>query len=378
MQPTAAGITNPVDLIASADGAAYLDTIVKLLAADDVDAVMAIYTTIDSARTDEMLTGITNGVAEGAAPGCHAQAGRRLHDGVGEHGAAARGRQKSCRSTSSPNRRHVRSRKPQRTRHGGPRHLARSCRSRTCALREARNLCRDIVRTRGESWLTTQELQQLLHAADLQLAPSVLAHSADEAAALARVFGYPVVAKLASPKAVHKTEVGGVRLHLGNEHAVRTAYAELCATASNTLGGSLEGILIQPMVTNGTETLIGLTQDPMFGPLVAFGLGGTQVELFRDVAFRIAPLTDRDADEMIRSVRGFPLLQGYRNKPPADLARPPRRALEGVVSGRADSRARRARVQPRHGDARRSRLPDCGRAGACKEHFELIDARSEN
>jgi acyl-CoA synthetase (NDP forming) len=128
-----------------------------------------------------------------------------------------------------------------------------------------------------------------------------------------------VVAKLASRKAVHKTEVGGVRLHLANEQAVRTAYAELIATAQDILGGTLDGVLIQPMVSSGTETLVGLTQDAMFGPLVAFGLGGTQVELFRAVAFRIAPLTDRDVDEMFRSVRGFALLQGYRNKPPADL-----------------------------------------------------------
>ena len=91
------------------------------------------------------------------------------------------------------------------------------------------------------------------------------------------------------------------------------------------------------MVTHGTETLIGLTQDPMFGPLVAFGLGGTQVELFRDVAFRIAPLTDRDADEMFRSVRGFPLLQGYRNTPPADLDALRDVVLEGLVSRRADT-----------------------------------------
>ena len=316
--PTVAGLTNPVDLIASADGAAYLNTIVTLLEADDVDAVMAIYTTIDSARTDEMLSGITKAVAEGRRRGfagkpvvvctmasantapLHAeievlpvyefpeQAARALAK------AAAYAEWRATPSGAFVSFEDMR-------------------------VREARNLCRDIVRTRGESWLTTQELHQLLHAADLQLAPAVIAHSADEAAALARVFGYPVVAKLASPKAVHKTEVGGVRLHLANEHAVRTAYAELCATASDTLGGSLEGILIQPMVTNGTETLIGLSQDPMFGPLVAFGLGGTQVELFRDVGFRIAPLTERDADEMIRSVRGFALLQGYRNKPPADF-----------------------------------------------------------
>jgi acyl-CoA synthetase (NDP forming)/RimJ/RimL family protein N-acetyltransferase len=318
VQPTAAGITNPVDLIASADGAAYLNTIVMLLEADDVDAVMAIYTTIDSARTDEMFSGITKGVAEGRRRGFAAKpvvvctmasantaplhAGTEVLPAYEFPEQAARALAKAAAYAEW---------------RAAPSGAFASFKD--MRVREARNLCRDIVRTRGESWLTTQELHQLLHAADLQLAPAVIAHSADEAAALARVFGYPVVAKIASPKAVHKTEVGGVRLHLANEHAVRTAYAELCATASDKLGGSLEGILIQPMVTSGTETLIGLSQDAMFGPLVAFGLGGTQVELFRDVAFRIAPLTERDADEMIRSVRGFALLQGYRNTPPADL-----------------------------------------------------------
>ena len=318
VQPTVGGITNPIDLIASADGAAYFDTIAKLLAADDVDAVMAIYTTIDSARTKEMLDGIVSGVAEGRRRGfalkpvvvCTMAAANMepLHAGTEilpvyefpEQAARALAKAATYATwRASP--------------------FGTFVSFEAMRMREARNLCRDIVRSRGESWLTTQELHQLLHAADLQLAPSVLAHSADEAADLARVFGYPVVAKLASSKAVHKTEVGGVRLHLGNEHAVRTAYNELCETASNTLGGELEGILIQPMVSNGTETLIGLSQDPMFGPLIAFGLGGTQVELFRDVAFRIAPLTERDADDMMCSVRGFALLQGYRNKPAADL-----------------------------------------------------------
>jgi acyl-CoA synthetase (NDP forming)/RimJ/RimL family protein N-acetyltransferase len=325
VQSTAGGITNPVDLIASADGAAYRDTIVKMLEAGDVDAVMAIYTTIDSARTDEMLTGIINGVTEARHRGitqkpvvvCTMAAAHRAPLQADAESLpvyefpeqAARALAKSAAYAASKA-------APAGTFVSFP----------DMRLREARNLCRDIARARGESWLTTHELQQLLDAADLQLAPSVLAHSADEAADLARVFGYPVVAKLASAKAVHKTEVGGVRLHLGNERAVRTAYAELYAMASNTLGGSLEGITIQPMVTNGTETLIGLSQDPIFGPLVAFGLGGTQVELFRDVKFRMAPLTERDADEMIRGVRGFPLLQGYRNTPPADL-----RALSDVL-----------------------------------------------
>ena len=325
VMPTAAGIANPVDLIASADGRAYLDTITRLLTADDVDAILAIYTTIDSTRTEEMLSAITKGVVEGRRQGftgkpvlvctmasantapLHAdketlpvyefpeQAARALAK------AAEYAQWKAAPSGAIASFTNVR-------------------------VRNARELCREVARCRGESWLTPEELHQLLHAADLKSAPGVVAHSADEAAALARVFGYPVVAKVVSPQAVHKTEVGGVRLHLANELAVRTAYTELCATATRALNGSLEGILIQPMVTSGTETLIGLTQDPMFGPLVAFGLGGTQVELFRDVAFRIAPLTDRDADDMIRSVRGFPLLQGYRNTPPADLG-----ALRDVI-----------------------------------------------
>lgn len=318
VQSTVAGVTNPVDLIASADGAAYRKTIAAMLAADDVDAVLAIYTTIDSSRTSEMLSGIADGVVEGRRQGA-------AHKPV-----------VVCTMASSST----------ATLHAGgdrvpvyefPEQAARVL-AKTAAyatwraaptgafvaledmrIREARELCREIARSRGESWLTTQELQQLVHAAGLQLAPSVIAHSADEAAALARVFGYPVAAKIASPLAVHKTEVGGVRLHLSSDHAVRTAYKELCAAAVDKLGGALDGIVIQPMVTSGTETLIGLTQDPMFGPLVAFGLGGTQVELFRDVAFRIAPLTDRDAEEMIHGVHGFDLLDGYRNKPAADL-----------------------------------------------------------
>jgi acyl-CoA synthetase (NDP forming) len=110
-----------------------------------------------------------------------------------------------------------------------------------------------------------------------------------------------------------------VRLHLATERAVRAAYAALVASAAEKLGGVFDGVLIQPMMTTGIEALVGLSQDAMFGPLVAFGLGGMYVELFRDVAFRLAPLTDRDADELLHSVRGSALLQGYRNQPPADL-----------------------------------------------------------
>jgi acetate---CoA ligase (ADP-forming) len=318
VQQSAGGMANPIDLIASANGAAYHTTIAALLAAEDVDAIVAIYTTIDSARTVEMLAGIAGGVIEGRSNG-HAAKPVVVCTMASASIAPLRAGSETLPAYEFPE-------QAARALAKAAAYAAwRAASTGTCPsfdrmrMREARDLCREIVRTRGDSWLTTQELQQLLHAADLKLAPAVIAHSADEAAALARVFGYPVVAKIASSKALHKTELRGVRLHLASEHAVRTAYEELYATGHATLGGAPDGILIQPMVTSGTEMLVGLTQDPMFGPLVAFGLGGTQVELFRDIAFRIAPLTDRDVDEMIRSIRGFPLLQGYRNTPAADL-----------------------------------------------------------
>jgi len=316
--PTAAGMTNPLDLFASARADAYREKIETLLAADDVDAIVAIYTTIDSRRTDAILSAIKDGVL----------AGRRR--------GAANKPVLIC-TMASPNTPPVRAGDETIPVYEFPEQAARAL-GKTAAyaawravpsgtyppfenirLHDARELCRQISRARGDAWLTAAELQAVLHAADLQLAPAVVAHSADEAAGLARVFGYPVVAKIASPRALHKTEVGGVRLRLATERDVRSAYAELCAMAGEKLGGVFDGILIQPMLSNAVEILVGLSQDAMFGPQVAFGLGGIHVELFRDVAFRTAPLTDRDADEMMRSVRGFGLLQGYRNQPPADL-----------------------------------------------------------
>ncbi len=230
-------------------------------------------------------------------------------------------------------------------------------------IKQARNLCRQVAQARGETWLTATELHQLLQAADLRLAPGVLSHSADDAAALARVFGFPVVAKLVSAKAVHKTQVGGVRLHLTNEKDVRGAYAELSGIANAKLGGDLDGILIQPMTTSGTETLVGLTQDSTFGPLIAFGLGGVYVGVFLDVAFRIAPLTDRDADELLRSVRGFTLLARLPESAARRHSRASGCAAEDFVSRRSYSGAARAGIQSGDGAAGRSRLSDRRRTG---------------
>jgi acyl-CoA synthetase (NDP forming) len=145
-----------------------------------------------------------------------------------------------------------------------------------------------------------------------------LARTAAEAASIAGVMGYPVVAKLAAKDALHKSDVGGVKVNLRNQEDVRAAFAALMAgAAARRL--TAEGIWIQPMIAGGTETMIGIVQDRLFGALVGFGRGGTDVEVLDDVHFRVAPLSDRDADELIAGTRAFTLMSGYRGRPPGDL-----------------------------------------------------------
>jgi acyl-CoA synthetase (NDP forming) len=148
-----------------------------------------------------------------------------------------------------------------------------------------------------------------------------LAKSAEEAVQLAEQAGFPVAVKLASYSLVHKTELGGVLLNLSDAPAVRRGFEDIRERLQQTDQiGAMEGVLVQPMVRGGTEIMAGVMLDPLFGPLVAFGLGGIHVEILGDVCFRVTPLTDRDAAEMVRSIRGYQLLQGYRGHPPADIA----------------------------------------------------------
>ena len=187
-------------------------------------------------------------------------------------------------------------------------------------LAAVRTTCAAALSQRGTGWLTTEETRNVLSAMRLPVQPGGMAKTADEAAALAGRVGYPVAVKLASHQIVHKTEIGGVQLNLRNEQAVRKAFDSIRTrlTETNQLD-TMEGVLVQPMVTGGVEVMIGVTDDPLFGPLIAFGLGGIHVEIFGDVQFRITPLTDRDAAEMIRGIKAYRLLTGYRGHPPADL-----------------------------------------------------------
>lgn len=168
------------------------------------------------------------------------------------------------------------------------------------------------------AWLDEEELCALLRTAGIGVAASARTTVAD-APAIAETLGYPLVAKVVSPGVAHKSDLGGVIMGLNSAGEVKIAAARLEHRMAE-LGKPLEGILLQREVQVGVEALVGVTSDPTFGPLLVCGLGGVMVELNRDVAFRLHPVTDIDAVEMLASLRTVRLLDGYRGMPPADRA----------------------------------------------------------
>jgi acyl-CoA synthetase (NDP forming) len=151
--------------------------------------------------------------------------------------------------------------------------------------------------------------------------PEALATTAEQAVAAAERFGWPVVAKIASPDIAHKTEVGGVRLGLADAAALAEAFDAILAGARrHAPAARIEGVSIQPQVTDGVELLLGATRDPVFGWMVTLGLGGVWTELMGDVQHALAPISAAEAAAMLRRLKGYPLLDGYRGRPHADLA----------------------------------------------------------
>jgi len=147
-----------------------------------------------------------------------------------------------------------------------------------------------------------------------------VATSEENAAKYAREIGFPVVLKIVSPDIVHKFDVGGVILNLKNHRQVLEAYKKIISNVKRSKPDArIVGILVQEMAPSSTEVIVGMTKDPQFGPALMFGLGGIFVEVLKDVSFRVAPITERDAREMITEIKGYPLLRGYRGMPPADV-----------------------------------------------------------
>jgi len=318
--PAAAAVKNPVDLIASATPDQYRKAIETILAADEVDALIVLYISVSEVDTAPIAEGILAGIAAGRA---------------------ARGKGKpvlACWMAEGDRDRSLALTNETIPTYPLPEIPARVL-SRAAAYAEwrtqplglipdfqdldlplAREICAKALSQRGAGWLTAEETRIVLTAMGLPVQPGGVAQTEDDAVELARRVGFPVAVKLASHRLVHKTEIGGVRLSLKEEGAVRQAFREIRdRLAQDNNLDAMEGVLVQPMVTGGVEVMVGVTHDPLFGPLIAFGLGGIHVEILGDVRFRVTPLTDRDAAEMVREIKGYQLLEGYRGHQPADV-----------------------------------------------------------
>ena len=179
----------------------------------------------------------------------------------------------------------------------------------------------DAARKEGRTSLTEIESKQILKEAGIDSTGIKLAKTRDEAISLSKEIGFPVVLKIVSPDVLHKTDAGGVKLGLDDEEAVGKAFDEIIsAIKKNEPNANIHGVSVQNMARPGVEVIIGMSKDPQFGPVLMFGLGGILVEVLKDVSFRIVPLTKRDAREMIKEIKGYPILEGYRGQEPADVA----------------------------------------------------------
>lgn len=318
--PAEASVENPVDMIASASAEDYRRAIETVAADAEVDAMIVIYIPPQAMKAPEIGRAIVEAVdrvggripvattwmsAKGL-PDELEQAGTRIPSfAFPEQAAIAMAH--ACRYG--------------RWRERPPGVVPQFADVRTD---EAVAILADAL-GRGVEWLAPDEVERLLECYGLRTARSERSRSPEEAAEAAQRIGGPVALKAFGPDILHKTEVGAVRLGLNGREEVETAAKEI-AGRIEAAGLTLQGFLVQEMVGPGVEMLVGLAYDPLFGPVVAVSAGGTTVELVRDVAVRVTPITDVDAADMVRSLRTYPLLEGFRGSPKADVA-----ALEEVI-----------------------------------------------
>jgi len=176
------------------------------------------------------------------------------------------------------------------------------------------------VRGEGRKFLLEPEAKAICMEYDIPVTKFKVASSEDEAVKFAEEIGYPIVLKIVSPDVIHKFDVGGVILNLKSAEEVRKAYNQIIENVrKHKPNARILGVTVQEMVPPSTEVIVGAIKDAQFGPTLMFGLGGIFVEVLKDVTFRIAPITEEEAKEMISEIKAYPILKGYRGNPPADI-----------------------------------------------------------
>jgi acetate---CoA ligase (ADP-forming) len=296
--PSEASTSNPVDMLGSAVASTYEQVLPLLLRDPGIDAVIVLFVPPVVAGAEEIAAAVAR-VAEGAGANgkpllaCVISSGGTPENLLSAHVSAFAYPESAARALGRAVERAEWLRRPQ---------------GRIRALEGIDDsAARALVRGAGERWLEPSEARSLLEAYGLPLVPERSAQTVEEAVAAAAELGYPAVLKTGLA-GVHKTERGGVALDLRDEQAVREAAERIGPP-----------FIVQPLVRGGVELLLGTVEDPVFGPLVALGPGGTLAELIGDATFRLAPLTDADAQELVTHGKGGLLLAGYRGSPPADI-----------------------------------------------------------
>jgi acetyl coenzyme A synthetase (ADP forming)-like protein len=298
--PVEAGLGNPIDMLGSANAKSYANALPILLADSGIDSVIALF--VPPVAIDEEEVGAAI-----------AQAAEGTDKTLLVAFVSAKGAPETLRRSTVPVFPYPESAAKALGRAVERADWLRRPVGRRPALGRidygaARALVDERLSGESELWLPTDDVRALLSAYGLPVVPEHIVESADAAVAAADELGYSVVLKTAEA-GVHKTERGGVALGLGDERAVREA--------AERIGGSL---IVQPMISSTAELLAGVLQDPMFGPLVAFGPGGVLAELIGQAGFRLAPLSDVDASELVQSGKVGTLVRGFRGKPHADEA----------------------------------------------------------
>ena len=312
--PPAANFYNPIDVLGDARAERYDVAVRAALSDPNVHGVVVILTPQTS--TEPLPTAEVDGEGRRRVR----QAGRRQL-----HGRAARGRGLPL-SHGAP-RADLSVPRTRRGRDGravsAPAVDGHAGRAKSAAFPVAKDKVAAIFqqsRAAGRLELGEQEAREVISAYGFKVPRSVLATTHEEAVAAAREVGLPVVMKISSPDILHKSDVGGVRVGVATELEVVGAFTAIIESARRKLPqADISGVLVQEMIRGGRETILGMTRDAQFGPMIMFGLGGIYVEVLKDVSFRIAPLTRRDAEEMVGEIRSVKLLRGVRGQPPADF-----------------------------------------------------------
>lgn len=313
--PSEAAVINPVDLVASASATLFGQALGQVLGDPAVDAVIALFVPTAFTAAAEVAAAIAAVCTPRPAKPVLAvfagtdDAGEPLRAGTG--GAAYPFPEAAARALGHAAAYGAWLRRP----------AGRIPALERLDAAAARAVVERALAREASPWLAPEEVAEVLRAFGIGLVEGVIARSPEEAAAAVRRLGAPVAVKLVSRQVLHKSDVGGVHLGVRSPEEAAAAYEAIAAAlAAAGYAGAMDGALVQPMISGLVECLVGVVSDPLFGPLIAFGLGGVTAEAIGDVAFRLHPLTDVDAEELVGSIRAVKLLQGFRGRPPADVA----------------------------------------------------------